>query len=41
MKIGVFSGSFNPIHTGHAMIANYVVQTCGLDQVWLMVSSQE
>jgi nicotinate-nucleotide adenylyltransferase len=38
MKIGVFSGSFNPIHTGHAMIANYVVQTCGLDQVWLMVS---
>lgn len=38
MKIGVFSGSFNPIHTGHAMIANYVVHTCGLDQVWLMVS---
>lgn len=38
MKIGIFSGSFDPIHIGHAMIANYMVQTCGLDQLWLMVS---
>lgn len=38
MKIGIFSGSFDPIHIGHAMMANYMAQTCGLDQLWLMVS---
>lgn len=38
MKIGVFGGTFNPIHTGHAIIANYVMQHCGLDKLWLMVS---
>lgn len=36
MKIGVFGGSFDPIHTGHAMVANYIAQCCGLDEVWLM-----
>lgn len=38
MKIGVFSGSFDPIHCGHAMIANYASQWLDLDEVWLMVS---
>lgn len=38
MKIGIFGGTFNPIHTGHAIIANYVMQHCGLDKLWLMVS---
>lgn len=38
MKIGIFSGSFDPIHTGHAMIANYASQWAGLDRVWLMPS---
>lgn len=38
MKIGIFGGTFNPIHTGHAIIANYVIQNCGLDRLWLMVS---
>ena len=38
MKIGVFSGSFDPIHCGHAMAANYLAQYCGLDRVWLMPS---
>ncbi len=38
MKIGIFSGSFDPIHTGHAMVANYVSQNGDLDEVWLMVS---
>lgn len=38
MKIGIFSGSFNPVHTGHLMVANYCAQFCGLDRVWLMVS---
>lgn len=38
MRIGIYSGSFDPIHTGHAMVANYCAQWCGLDEVWLMVS---
>jgi nicotinate-nucleotide adenylyltransferase len=38
MRIGIFSGSFDPIHTGHAMIANYASQWLDLDEVWIMVS---
>lgn len=38
MKIGLFSGSFDPIHTGHAIVANYISQYCGLDKVWVMPS---
>lgn len=38
MRIGVYSGSFDPIHTGHAMVANFVAQWGGVDEVWLMVS---
>ncbi len=38
MKIGIFGGTFNPIHVGHAIIANYVIHNCGLDRLWLMVS---
>lgn len=38
MRIGIYSGSFDPIHTGHAMVANYVAQWGGVDEVWLMVS---
>lgn len=40
MKIGLFFGSFNPIHTGHLIIANYLQQTSDLDKVWLVVSPQ-
>lgn len=36
--IGVYCGSFDPIHTGHAMVANYVSQWGNVDEVWLMVS---
>jgi nicotinate-nucleotide adenylyltransferase len=38
MKIGLYFGSFNPIHVGHLIIANHVVENGGLDQVWFVVS---
>ncbi|MFO7842374.1 MAG: nicotinate (nicotinamide) nucleotide adenylyltransferase [Bacteroidales bacterium] len=38
MNIGLFFGSFNPIHIGHLAIANYMVEFGGLDEVWLIVS---
>ncbi|BDS09362.1 nicotinate (nicotinamide) nucleotide adenylyltransferase [Aureispira anguillae] len=38
MKIGLFFGSFNPIHTGHLIIANYIVETTPLDQLWMVVT---
>ena len=39
-KIGLFFGSFNPIHVGHLMIANYVVNHTDLKEVWMVVSPQ-
>jgi nicotinate-nucleotide adenylyltransferase len=38
MKIGLFFGSFNPIHVGHLIIANYMAQHSDLEQIWLVVS---
>lgn len=38
MKIGLYFGSFNPIHVGHLVIANYIVTHQSLDQVWFVVS---
>lgn len=38
MKIGLFFGSFNPIHVGHLIIANYVYEVSDLQQVWFVVS---
>ena len=40
MKIGLFFGSFNPIHTGHLIIANYMADYTDLDEVWFVVSPQ-
>lgn len=40
MKIGLYFGSFNPIHHGHLIIASHVVQNTDLDQLWLVVSPQ-
>ncbi|MGI4728535.1 MAG: nicotinate (nicotinamide) nucleotide adenylyltransferase [Janthinobacterium lividum] len=38
MKIGLFFGSFNPIHTGHLIIASYMAHHTELDKIWLVVS---
>lgn len=40
MKIGLFFGSFNPIHIGHLIIANFMATQTPLDKVWLVVSPQ-
>ncbi|MFT3932266.1 MAG: nicotinate (nicotinamide) nucleotide adenylyltransferase [Chitinophagaceae bacterium] len=40
MKIGLYFGSFNPVHIGHCIIANHFVQNTDLDRVWLIVSPQ-
>lgn len=40
MKIGLFFGSFNPVHTGHLIIANHMVQYTDIDEVWMVVSPQ-
>jgi nicotinate-nucleotide adenylyltransferase len=40
MRTGLFFGSFNPIHIGHLVIGEYMVQFAGLDEVWFVVSPQ-
>jgi nicotinate-nucleotide adenylyltransferase len=39
-KIGLFFGSFNPIHTGHLIIANLMAESTDLNKVWFVVSPQ-
>jgi len=39
-KIGLFFGSFNPIHTGHMIIANIMVETTDLEKIWFVVTPQ-
>ena len=39
-KVGIYSGSFNPIHHGHLMLASYLVTFGELDELWLLVSPQ-
>lgn len=38
--IGLFFGSFNPVHIGHLIIANHMANETDLDQVWMVVSPQ-
>lgn len=38
MKIGLFFGSFNPIHIGHQVIAQYLLSFTELEQIWIIVS---
>jgi len=40
MKVGLFFGSFNPVHVGHMIIANFMATKTALDQVWMVVSPQ-
>lgn len=40
MKIGLFFGSFNPIHTGHLIIAQTIINESDLDKIWFVVSPQ-
>jgi len=39
-KVGLFFGSFNPVHIGHLIIANYMANYTSLDEVWFIVSPQ-
>lgn len=38
MKIGLYFGTFNPIHVGHLIIANHLAEYSDLDQIWMMVT---
>lgn len=38
MKTGLFFGSFNPIHLGHLIVANYMVEYSGIDELWFIIS---
>lgn len=40
MKVGLFFGSFNPIHHGHLIIANLTLEHTELDQIWFVISPQ-
>ncbi len=40
MRIGLFFGSFNPIHAGHLLIANYMVDFTNIDKIWFVISPQ-
>ena len=39
-KVGIFGGSYNPIHIGHLALANYLCEFGDLDEIWFMVSPQ-
>jgi len=38
MKIGLYLGTFNPIHNGHLIIANHLIESSGLEEIWLIVT---
>jgi nicotinate-nucleotide adenylyltransferase len=38
MKVGLYFGTFNPIHIGHLIIANHFAEYSGLDQIWMVVT---
>ncbi len=38
MRIGLFFGSFNPVHVGHMVIANHMISHADIDKLWMVVS---
>lgn len=40
MKVALFFGSFNPIHIGHLILANYILENSDVDELWFVVSPQ-
>jgi nicotinate-nucleotide adenylyltransferase len=40
MKVGLYFGSFNPIHNGHLIIANHILNETDLERIWFVVSPQ-
>ena len=40
MKVGLYFGSFNPIHVGHVELAKYLLHCTSLDEIWFVVSPQ-
>jgi nicotinate-nucleotide adenylyltransferase len=38
LKIGLFFGSFNPIHIGHLVLANFMLEFTGLERIWFVIS---
>jgi nicotinate-nucleotide adenylyltransferase len=38
MKVGLFFGTFNPIHVGHLIIANHMVENSDLDEIWMVIT---
>ena len=39
-KVGLFFGSFNPIHIGHLILSNYILEHSDMDELWIVVSPQ-
>lgn len=40
MKIGLYFGSFNPVHIGHLIIGEYIYNNTGIEQIWFIISPQ-
>jgi nicotinate-nucleotide adenylyltransferase len=40
MKVGLYFGSFNPIHTGHLIIANHILNEVDIQKIWFVISPQ-
>src|SRR5688500_17203696 len=40
MRIGLYFGSFNPVHSGHLIIANHILNETELEKIWFVVSPQ-
>jgi nicotinate-nucleotide adenylyltransferase len=40
MKIGIYPGSFNPVHIGHLALANFIAEYNGFDEIWFLITPQ-